>query len=231
MQDIRTITIDLDDTLWEIHPVIRRAEQLLRDWLERHYPRTTEMFSIEDARELRRNVVSEHAEMRHDLTFLRRTVLARMGIAAGYGDGLVDSAMEVFDDARNTVDIFPEVRPALSALREDYVLVAVTNGNANLEKIGIHDLFHEFVSARTAGAAKPARQIFDHAVTAGGAPAEQTLHVGDHPEYDVNGARDAGLRTAWVNRDGSDWPDGLPEPDAVVSHVGELRALLAAVTR
>ena len=87
------------------------------------------------------------------------------------------------------------------------------------------------MSARTAGAAKPARQIFDHAVAAGGAPAEQTLHVGDHPEYDVNGARDAGLRTAWVNRDGSDWPDALPEPDAVVSHVGELRALLAAVAR
>ena len=226
MNDIRTLTIDLDDTLWEIHPVIRRAEQVLRDWLGQRYPRTVEMFSIEDARELRRAVVAEHAEMRHDLTFLRRTVLARMGSAAGYGDELVDPAMAVFDDARNAVDIFPEVRPALEALREDYVLVAVTNGNANLEKIGIHNLFHEFVSARIAGAAKPARRIFDHAVAAGGAAPHQTLHVGDHPEYDVNGARDAGLRTAWVNRDGSDWPAELPEPDVVVSHVGELRSLL-----
>jgi putative hydrolase of the HAD superfamily len=231
VKDIRAITIDLDDTLWEIHPVIHRAERILREWLQEHYPRTTEMFSPDAARELRVAVVEEHAELRHDLTFLRRTVLARMGIAAGYGDGLADAAMEVFDDARNTVDIFPEVRPALLALREEYVLVAVTNGNANLEKIGISGLFHDFVSARTAGAAKPARQIFDRAVLAGGAEPHQTLHVGDHPEYDVNGARDAGLKTAWVNRNGSDWPETLPAPDAVVEHLGELRALLAAVSR
>jgi len=189
------------------------------------------MFSIEDTRELRKAVVAEHADRAHDLTFLRRTVLARMGVAAGYGDELVDPAMDVFDDARNTVDLFPEVRPALAALRVDYRLVAVTNGNASLEKIGIDDLFDEFVSARTAGAAKPARRIFDHAVAAGGAPARQTLHIGDHPEYDVNGARDAGLRTAWVNRNGDDWPASLPEPDAVVSHIGELRTLLAAFAR
>lgn len=227
MKDIRAITIDLDDTLWEIHPVLRRAEQALRAWLERNYPRTTAMFSADAMRELRGVVAEEHAERRHDLTFLRRTVLARMGIAAGYGDGLVDAAMEVFDDARNAVEVFPEVRPALRSLREEFVLVAVTNGNANLEKIGIADLFDGFVSARTAGAAKPDRQIFDKAVGAGGAAPQQTLHVGDHPEYDVHGARAAGLRTAWVNRNGSDWPEALPEPDAVVQHVGQLRALLA----
>lgn len=231
MKDIRAITIDLDDTLWEVHPVIHRAERLLRKWLAEHYPRTTDMFSVEGARKLRRAVAEEHPAERHDLTFLRRTVLGRMGTAAGYGDDLVDAAMEVFDEARNRVDIFPEVLPALNVLREDFVLVAVTNGNANLEKIGIHHLFHDFVSARTAGAAKPARQIFDVAVKAGGARAAQTLHVGDHPEFDVNGAREAGLRTAWVNRNRAEWPPGLPQPDATLAHVGELPELLIALSR
>ena len=105
------------------------------------------------------------------------------------------------------------------------------NGNADLERIGIQDLFDDFVSASIAGAAKPARRIFDVAVAAGGANAAETLHVGDHPEYDVNGARDAGLKTVWVNRTGSEWPDELPQPDGVVEHVGELVSLLAAARR
>ncbi len=231
MRTIRAITIDLDDTLWEIHPVIHRAERLLREWLDVNYPQTTAMFSIEDTRELRREVTETHAAMSHDLTFLRRAVLARMGHAAGYGDGFVDAAMAVFDDARNSVELFPEVRPALSALRKKYVLIAVTNGNANLEKIGINDLFDAFVSARHAGAAKPSGRIFRKAVEAGGAQAGQTLHVGDHPHYDVNGAREAGLRTAWVNRNGSDWPEDLPRPDAIVRHVGELEELLMSLSK
>ena len=66
---------------------------------------------------------------------------------------------------------------------------------ADLEKIGIREFFDDVVSASMAGAAKPARPIFDAAVKAGGATAEQTLHVGDHPLYDVHGARLAGLQT------------------------------------
>ena len=231
MNEIRAITIDLDDTLWEIHPVIRRAEARLREWLAERYPRTMEMFDVESVWALRREVVSEHRDRSHDLTFIRRTVLGRMGDAAGYGATLVDEAMEVFNEVRNSVELFPEARPALQALKAEYVLVAVTNGNADLERIGISDLFHDFVSASIAGAAKPARQIFDVAVAAGGANAEQTLHVGDHPEYDVNGARDAGLKTVWVNRDGAQWPEALPQPDGVVEHIGELVSLLAAARR
>ena len=176
-------------------------------------------------------MVNDYPERSHDLTFLRRTVLGRMAEAAGYGSGLVDAAMEVFNEVRNSVELFPEARPALNALRREYVLIAVTNGNADLERIGIHDLFHDFVSASIAGAAKPARQIFDVAVEAGGATAAQTLHVGDHPEYDVNGARDAGLKSVWVNRAGNAWPNEFPRPDGIVEHVGQLTALLEAAKR
>jgi putative hydrolase of the HAD superfamily len=178
--------------------------------------------------EVRKQVFAEFPEQGHDYTFLRRTVLGRLGEAAEYGQHLVDEAMEVFDTERNTVDIFPEVRPALERLRRRYVLVAVTNGNACLERIGIHDLFDHFVSARIAGAAKPSKKIFKVAVSAGGAAPHQTLHVGDHPEFDVQGARDAGLRAVWVNRNDSEWPDELSQPDGVVNHVGELAALLDA---
>jgi 2-haloalkanoic acid dehalogenase type II len=231
VDDIRAITIDLDDTLWEIHPVIHRAERRLYEWLGEHYPRITAKFSRAAILAQRMAVADEFPEHNHDYTFMRRTVIGRLGVAADYGDGLVDDAMEVFDRVRNDVQLFPEVRPALAALRKEYVLVAVTNGNADLQRIGIDDLFHEFVSARTAGAAKPAKKIFDAAVQAGGADVTQTLHVGDHPEFDVHGACAAGLHTVWVNRSGKRWPAEFSKPDRIVTHVGQLPSLLAAARR
>jgi len=226
MKDIRTITLDLDDTLWEIHPVIKRAETRLYEWMREHYPRITEMFGPADFRILRSEVLAEFKEHTHDLTFLRRKVLARLGEAAGYGDSHVDEAFEVFDEARNDVTLFPGVESTLTRLREGFVLIAVTNGNANLEKIGIRHLFDGVVSAAKTGAAKPARPIFDAAVKAGGASPEQTLHVGDDPLRDVHGARDAGLRAVWVNRNGDAWPDEYPAPDIEVQHIGELHQVL-----
>ncbi len=231
MKDIRAITIDLDDTLWEIHPVIHRAERRLYEWLGEHYPRITAKFSREAIQKQRLDVAAEFPHQNHDYTFLRRTVLGRLGSAADYGDGLVDEAMAVFDAVRNDVTLFPEVRPALAALREKYVLVAVTNGNADLKRIGIDSLFHHFVSARTAGAAKPAQKIFAAAVHAGGANLQQTVHVGDHPEIDVQGARSAGLHSIWVNRSGQPWPGDLPQPDGIVTHIGQLQGLLEALRR
>ena len=226
MNNIRTITLDLDDTLWAIHPVIKRAEARLYAWMSDNYPRITELFKPDDLLEVRSQVMAEHKDRSHDLTFLRRTILARLGAAAGYGEHYVDEAFAVFIEARNEVTLFPEARPALKALGEHFVLIAVTNGNADLEKIGIRELFDDVISAAMVGAAKPERLIFDMAVKAGGASADRTLHVGDHPLYDVHGARDAGLRAIWVNRNGEDWPGEYHSPDGEVQHVGELRDLL-----
>ncbi len=227
LQTFRAITLDLDDTLWEIHPVIRRAEAALYAWLGENCPRIVEMFSREDFRDLRKQVVAEFADQVHDLTFLRRTVLSRAGIAAGYGTDFVSAAFDVFDKERNTVDIFPEVVPALESMKDRFRVIAVTNGNADLEQIGLAHLFDDIVTAAQAGAAKPARQIFERAVEAGGASAAATLHVGDHWEYDVAGARRAGMATAWVNRVGHDWPDEFSRADLEFADVGELAQHLA----
>lgn len=226
LHQIRAITLDLDDTLWEIAPVIRRAEAELWRWLERNCPAILEKFTAEAALQLREQVIEEHWDRCHDYRFLRRTALERMLGACGYTNDLIDGAFEVFDGFRNRVELFPDVVPALQVLGEQFTLIAVTNGNANLQAIGIRHLFSDVVTAVDVGAAKPARQIFDAAVSRAGVTAAETLHVGDHPECDVIGAKEAGLCTAWMNRAGGSWPDHLHEPDAIVATVSELHAIL-----
>ncbi len=226
MHRIRAITLDLDDTLWEIGPVIMRAEGKLWSWLGEHFPRITEKFSADEAVALREEVIRNHRDQSHDFRFLRKTVLEHMAETVGYSNDLVDDAFRVFDRARNDVELFSDVLPALEALKENFCLIAVTNGNANLERIGIRHLFHDVVTAVDVGTAKPARPIFIEAVNRAGVTAIEILHVGDHPETDIVGAQQAGLRTAWVNRNDDDWPGHIAPPDAIVSTITELLTVL-----
>ena len=39
IKQLRALTFDLDDTLWDNRPVLMAAEQTLYDWLGQHYPR------------------------------------------------------------------------------------------------------------------------------------------------------------------------------------------------
>ena len=226
LQNIRAITLDLDDTLWEIGPVIRDAERALWNWLGANYPRIPERFTADDMLQLRQQVIEEFTDRSHDFSFMRRAVLSKVAEASGYDDELVEPAFEVFYRVRNSVELFPDVVPHLERLYARYTVVAVTNGNANLEAIGISHLFDGVVTAIEAGAAKPSRRIFELAIEKAGVANDRILHVGDHPETDVHGAREAGLRTAWINRSGEQWPGHMAPPDATISNLAELVKLL-----
>lgn len=227
MNRIRAITLDLDDTLWAIGPVIRRAEAETWRWIETHYPRIVERYTPESSLELRRGLVERHPDKAHDFGFLRRSAFGEMAAASGYDADFPDVAYAEFQRWRNDVTLFDDVIPGLERLKEGYIVLAVTNGNASLEHIGIGRYFDGCVSAARAGAAKPSAAIFHAAVTEAGVESDEVLHVGDHPELDVAGAADAGLRTAWMNRAGFDWPDHLERPDAEVADMLALCKLLS----
>ena len=228
MRSIRAITLDLDDTLWDIEPVIIRAEKKLWAWLEEHYPRMRENWSSDRLIELRNSIAEEFPDKTHDFRFLRKRTLAAVAIDAGYTEDLVEPAFSVFDTARNEVDLHHDVEEVLHWLGEHYRVVAVTNGNANLATIGIDHHFHGIVTSVGVGVAKPHPDIFVEAVRQCGVSAEEILHVGDHPETDVAGAKNAGLRTAWMNRRDYEWPEEHAHPDVTIASMSELRALLEA---
>ena len=231
MHRIRAITLDLDDTLWAIGPVIDRAESSLWQWLRDHYPRVGERWSSDKLIELRMSIVEEYPDQAHNFRFLRKQVLTIVATDSGYSDELVEPAFNVFDEARNTVDLYPDVMPELTTLSRYFSLVAITNGNANLQKIGIADLFDGIVTSEDVGVPKPARPMFDEAMRIANASPEETLHVGDHPETDIHGAKMAGMKTAWMNRFDADWPQTYAEPDATVRNISDVRALLEPAIR
>ncbi len=80
----RVISLDLDDTLWPVAPVIAAAEIALLAWLRTHHPRVVEGHDIDSMRALRAGVAARFPERGHDMTFLRRQALAEQFAAAGY---------------------------------------------------------------------------------------------------------------------------------------------------
>jgi len=226
LQSIRALTIDLDDTLWDVTPVIRRAERKLGEWLTEKYPRIPERYTPADMMALRRKVVAENPQQAHDFRFLRRAVMGEMARTVGYADTLAEEAFAVFDRYRNEVEFFADVLPALERLHPRYRLVAVTNGNADLHRIGVGHLFHGIVTAVSAGAPKPHPQIFAQAMEHARSEPAEVLHVGDHPDHDIEGARRAGMLTVWVNRRGEEWPETLEPPHAEVPDFDALLDLL-----
>jgi putative hydrolase of the HAD superfamily len=205
MLSIRAITFDLDDTLWAIGPVIERAERVIYRWLSVHCPRVAEQFTLADMQRARSQVFEEHPDHTHDLSRLRWLAFEKVLAAAGYGESMVDRVFDEFMRLRNEVELFPDALPALERLSQAYPLASLTNGNADLELIGIRQHFTATVSARDHGVAKPHSDIFHAACSVLGCEPREVLHIGDSPEHDVLGAVEAGLRSVWLNRRGDVW--------------------------
>lgn len=228
MRNLKAICFDLDNTLWDVDGVIARAEQVLLAWLAERYPRAIMRHDLASMRALRARMAQEFPDRRHDLTFLRTQAIQWQLEEAGYEDAAAgaEAAFDVFFAVRNEVTPYPDVLPALERLRTRYRLMSLSNGNADLARIGLAGVFEHSVSAREAGVAKPDRRIFDLLLERTGLEPEQIVYVGDEPLADVVGAREAGWHAIWVNRKGQEWPEEHEPPGHQVDTLVELPRLL-----
>jgi FMN hydrolase / 5-amino-6-(5-phospho-D-ribitylamino)uracil phosphatase len=228
LSNISAIAFDLDNTLWDVEPVLARAEARLFDWLQTHCPRITAQVSAEDMRRAREQLARREPHNAHDFTYLRTAALAGHAREHGYDEGIARDAFEVFLSARCEVEVFADVTPGLGRLKRRFLLASLSNGNAELARIGLDHLFGLSLNARQVGAAKPDRRCFERLARDLAVAPEQLLYVGDDPALDVEAARAAGLRTAWMNRRAHTWPLQFAPADLVVSNCTELAQTLGA---
>jgi HAD superfamily hydrolase (TIGR01549 family) len=203
LHQVTAITLDLDDTLWPVRPTLIAAEKVLADWLRMHAPATSQGMGPGAMLALRAEVAAEHPHWAHDLSAIRLETIRRALHRHGDDPALADVAFDVFFEARHVVTFYDDVLPGLARLASRYRLVAVSNGNADVGRIGLERFFSGSVSARLHGVAKPDASIFLAACAAANAVPTQVLHLGDDLGADVDGALAAGLHAGWICR-----PDG-----------------------
>ena len=200
---IELVTFDLDNTLWETDNVIRRAELGSRDWMTRRVPEFAERFDGASLWALRAEVAEAEPGIGHDVSRMRLAVLRRAARLCGCSEeearDLAAGAFEEFLRLRHEISYYEGALATLAVLSERYTLGALTNGNADFSRLGLDRYFSFGFTAGDVGASKPDPAMFHAALERAGVPASATVHVGDQPVDDIEGARAVGMHTVWVN--------------------------------
>ncbi|RLU96699.1 hydrolase [Streptomyces griseocarneus] len=130
--------------------------------------------------------------------------------------------------------LFPDALPALDALAPRFrqaVLsnAATVNQERKLRALGVHGRFEQVVCADRVGCGKPDPRAFHAACALLGLPPAEVAYVGDQPECDAVGARDAGLHGIWLDRTGPAEalvPEGVRRIAGLAELPGVLRRLI-----
>jgi FMN hydrolase / 5-amino-6-(5-phospho-D-ribitylamino)uracil phosphatase len=202
LNPISVLSFDLDDTLYDNKPVIAAAEQAMLAALARHTAKaanTDSTFWWQHRIELARS----NPAIRHDIGRWRllgiETGLISLGLPRAEAGEIAERVFAAFLAERTRIILQPEIIQLLMALAQRYTLIAITNGNARVDKMGVGELFAFSLQAGPDGRMKPYPDMFTNAAQQLNLNPEQILHIGDSYRADVLGALAAGYQTAWLD--------------------------------
>ena len=207
---IKVVSFDLDDTLWPLLPVILKAEKDTNKWLIENYPGVENLLKSDEVKEIRDSLIAQECNLVYQLSKLRELTLVELAVRSGYtkeeSETMASDSFKIFYAGRNDVTLYEGVEEVLESLKQKYVLGVITNGNADIKKIGIDHYFDFNISASNINAGKPDPIIFEEALRQTGFKAGEFCHVGDHPVNDVEGSNSFGMKSIWFNEKELDWP-------------------------
>ena len=167
----------------------------------------------------------------HYRPFPEIAALALRSAAREQGAPLDDRGAHEIAQGLASLSAFADAGEALEALAAHHPLAILSNGTAEgiralADGAGLTVRFDHLLDADSVGRFKPAPEVYALAPRAFGRPAEDVLLVSGN-EWDVAGAKQSGLRGAWIAR-------GRPatgflgvEPDVVVDQLADLPEALA----
>jgi len=211
-------------------PTILRMESELHQWFSEYHPYISQHYSITQLRNKRHQLSQKFPHLAHNLTLIREKSWSELAQEMKYEsqqkDNFITNAREIYIRERNRVSLYTDVLPTLQALKKHYQLAAVTNGNADIRKIGLTHLLDFCWSAADAGQSKPHPIVFESLMQKYQFNCSEIVHIGDDPITDICGAQTLGIRAIWLNRTGQSWPDTLNPPFAEIDQLNQLPALI-----
>jgi len=216
---IKLVTFDLDDTLWDVKPTLLRAEARQNEWLKANRPGCVEQYDHDALFEFKKSVWKRFPEFVHNISKMREQFLVELQLAAGYSDDEAAAgariAFDVFLAERYKVSLYEGALQVLESLANRYRLGAITNGNADVYKTDAAEYFDFAILAEDVGRAKPAPEAFLTALERAQVEPHEAVHVGDHWEHDIVGARNTGMHAVWLNSKGTPWPHESSPPPSI----------------
>ncbi len=225
MEQIKAITFDLDGTLAYGALDSESYQRALIDYLHRigySGGSGTLNKSRQAMLEKMRRHQARNIELRFDLLY--SNLLFDLGL------DITQERLEHIEGLYNRffrIDVLPGVKEMLIDLSGRYKLAIVANAITNVSRIALQKLdlakyFDYIVLSRDLGVRKPDLEIFIYALRSMWNKGSETVHVGDSLKNDVQGGKNAGMKTVWIK--GDEKVMNI-HPDFVISKVTELPSL------
>lgn len=232
LSPIQAITFDLDDTLYDNHPVIDKTEEEVLRFV-REYDAQFNHFTHDDLYTFRNIVAKQEPDICHDITRWRwlssKMMFCHYGYSREDAQKGADDLMAHFTYWRNQIDVPESTHQTLTQLAKKLPLVAITNGNAEPDACGLGQYFQFVLKAGPDGRSKPYCDMYRLAAQKLALEPHAILHVGDNLLTDVEGAIRSGMQACWINVDNKTL---MEEKDArLLPHVeiSQLASLLSLV--
>ncbi|MGB5854055.1 MAG: HAD-IA family hydrolase [Oceanisphaera sp.] len=229
LTQVKVISFDLDDTLYDNVPVIAAAEAWLLQALKQHHPEST-LLGPDNLAAIKRQVLLAEPELSHDVSACRLRVLTEGLRQQGMDDRAAAAMAEEFYQGflteRGKIQVPETSHQVLTELGQHYQLAVITNGNLPLEHTALAPYFDVVLRAGIDGRMKPAPDMFDTLAKKTGATLAEILHIGDHIKTDVAGAVHAGCQTIWLNDQGRGAADLQCLPHVELERLEQMLELL-----
>ena len=142
-------------------------------------------------------------------------------------DAAIDQIMKSFLE----LPVHPDVADGVRALAASHIrLITLSNGSTQVAerlftRAGILEYFERLLSVEDTDGWKPAPAAYAYAANTCSVDPGDMILVAVHP-WDIDGAKRAGLQTAWLNRRSQNYPDYFLVPDYTVANLPELAGLI-----
>ncbi|QOL26297.1 HAD-IA family hydrolase [Thalassotalea sp. LPB0316] len=204
---IKAISFDLDDTLYSNREQMIAADQAMNQYFNQVLPPhglPEQDYSAKFWWPYRQAVVKQTPMLKHDVTKVREVVyhhgLTALGLADELATKLAKQGLEHFLYQRSNFTVEQATLDFLAQLAQKLPLVAITNGNVDVRRVGLAPYFTHIFLAGDGNLQKPDSDMFNQACQLLDIRPSQLLHVGDCGHADIFGAMRAGCQSAWLNK-------------------------------
>jgi putative hydrolase of the HAD superfamily len=202
LRPFKAISFDLDDTLYDNHPIIKKAENDFLLYLTTSYPEL-EALTAHKWKRYKNLLLIANPELINDVTLWRKEIIKRVMVVYGIAEvnaiKYAEVALQHFLVLRSNFTVPAESIKLLEDLASHYPVVAITNGNVDIDQIGLADKFQFVLKAGNGFNSKPDVALFEQAAKQLNIQVKDLLHVGDHLMTDVYGAQNNNAQAVWFN--------------------------------
>lgn len=227
MSSLKVVCFDLDDTICTLGEGERKARLILIDKLSKESgvpgDEIANVYDIEWTK-IKTDYMSLVKDGFDDIDIREKHMTSVLKIIDLESSPL-EYAQLYCSETMGGIHIFPDARGVMDVLGEKYRLAMITNGASawqreKIKKLEIEGYFEEIIVSGELGHHKPNPKIFDEMTQRTGVKSSETIYIGNDYRKDIQGAKDAGWKAAWVKR--TDEVRDELVPDYTINELSEL---------